>query len=124
VQDKQYIVGDKISLRIYVRHRANLARVTAVFVRQRDENTTIFLEGSPDADYIQYGDGKRSTASLTAKVTADHKVGTYRLDRIITESAGGRVDQMMDNELGDLETTRIEIVEEPGGKPTVSGRRR
>jgi hypothetical protein len=122
VGDNQYIVGDRISFPVHLYHRANLNQVTAVFVHEDNECMALIFEGSPDLDYNWRKDGKHSIANLTARVTTDHKHGIYRLNRIITESAGGRTFSIEAKKLGDLSTARIVIAEEPKEAPKITGR--
>ena len=119
--DGQYIVGDKILFRIYLHHRMNLTNVIMVFQHGSKKGSAMILEGTPDKDYTRREDGKRSIANLTTKVTADHQLGTYNLDRIIIKSAGGQEISIKADELDDLRNARINIVEESKERPIVIG---
>jgi hypothetical protein len=109
VGDKEYMVGDTITFEIDLYHEANVRSVTAVFVHESDEEVAIYLEGTPYEDSEWQEGGKKSMADLTAEVTSQHRPGEYSLDRLVTETAGGRVTQIPAEEV-EVEEAEVEAV--------------
>jgi hypothetical protein len=61
--------------------------------------------------------------NLTAEVTSKQQHGTYKLNNIVTKTAGDQTFRIMADKLGDLGNAVITIGKEPCDKPTITARR-
>ena len=119
-KDRRYAAGDTVKLEIVLHHQANLKEVRAVFTHNQDKSVPpLMARGQPRPISERGADGS-ITSRLEAEITLPRAVtpGSYELERISYETAGGRLGHLEEREvLSGTPRMAFEVVGEPADSP-------
>lgn len=116
----EYIPGDHVELRLYLRHKHNVVAVEAGFAHQTSSDISFTRRNVPELERHE-GDEKVSVVHFAPmRVSPDSPLGEYRCTYVFAYYPTSEGQPQRGANLSVPQGLRFRIVEEPTGPPEVS----
>ncbi len=116
----EYIPGDHVELRLYLRHKHNVVAVEAGFAHESNSNVSFTRRNAPELERHE-GDEKVSVVRFAPmRVSPDSPLGEYRCTYVLAYYPTSEGQPQRGANLNVPEGLRFRIVEEPADPPKVS----
>jgi pyruvate/2-oxoglutarate dehydrogenase complex dihydrolipoamide acyltransferase (E2) component len=116
----EYIPGDHVELRLYLRHKHNLVAVEAGFAHETSSDVSFTRRSEPELDRLE-GDEKVSTVHFApVRVSPNSPLGEYRCIYVFAYYPTSEGHPQRGANLSVPQGLRFKIVEEPTDPPQVS----
>jgi pyruvate/2-oxoglutarate dehydrogenase complex dihydrolipoamide acyltransferase (E2) component len=116
----QYIPGDHVELRLYLRHKHNLVAVEAGFAHESSSDISFTRRNAPELEKYE-GDEKVSVVRFAPmRVSSDSPLGEYRCTYVVAYYPTSEGQPQRGANLSVPQGLRFRIVEEPTDPPEVS----
>jgi pyruvate/2-oxoglutarate dehydrogenase complex dihydrolipoamide acyltransferase (E2) component len=116
----EYIPGDHVELRLYLRHKHNVVAVEAGFAHERSSDVAFTRRNAPELERHE-GDEKVSVVRFAPmRVSPDSPLGEYRCTYVLAYYPTSEGQPQRGANLSVPHGLRFRIVEEPTDPPQVS----
>jgi pyruvate/2-oxoglutarate dehydrogenase complex dihydrolipoamide acyltransferase (E2) component len=116
----EYIPGDHVELRLYLRHKHNVVAVEAGFAHESNSNVSFTRRNAPELERHE-GDEKVSIVRFApVRVSSDSPLGEYRCTYVLAYYPTSEGQSQRGANLSVPHGLRFRIVEEPADPPQVS----
>src|SRR5918999_166999 len=116
----EYIPGDHVELRLYLRHKHNLVAVEAGFAHETSSDVSFTRRNAPELERYE-GDEKVSVVRFAPmRVSPDSPLGEYRCTYVLAYYPTSEGQPQRGANLSVPQGLRFRIVEEPTDPPEVS----
>jgi pyruvate/2-oxoglutarate dehydrogenase complex dihydrolipoamide acyltransferase (E2) component len=116
----EYIPGDHVELRLYLRHKHNVVAVEAGFAHESNSNVSFTRRNAPELERHE-GDEKVSVVRFAPmRVSPDSPLGEYRCTYVLAYYPTSEGQPQRGANLSVPHGLRFRIVEEPADPPQVS----
>jgi pyruvate/2-oxoglutarate dehydrogenase complex dihydrolipoamide acyltransferase (E2) component len=116
----EYIPGDHVELRLYLRHKHNVVAVEAGFAHESNSNVSFTRSSAPELERHE-GDEKVSVVRFAPmRVSPDSPLGEYRCTYVLAYYPTSEGQPQRGANLSVPHGLRFRIVEEPADPPQVS----
>ena len=116
----EYIPGDHVELRLYLRHKHNVVAVEAGFAHQTSSDISFTRRNAPELERYE-GEEKVSVVRFAPmRVSPDSPLGEYRCTYVVAYYPTSEGQPQRGANLSVAQGLRFRIVEEPTDPPEVS----